>query len=180
MTQIGWPSGPHTWCLCNPILQISNIWFCKFWFLLSSDHRWRVYNGQCCVSVCLLPSLPDDMTYKGCPHYWPFVRRIHWWLMDCPHKMSALRTPHMMSLQSDFANLKYLILQILDFYYRVIFTEGFVMVSIIWLSVHYHASLMTSWHTKAVHITGPLWGESTVTGGFPICFCKSHWYTLCC
>ena len=27
------------------------------------------------------------MIWKSLLHYWPFVRRIHWWLVDCPHQV---------------------------------------------------------------------------------------------
>ena len=32
------------------------------------------------------------MTWKCCPHYWPFVRGIHWLLVDSSHKRPAMQT----------------------------------------------------------------------------------------
>ena len=66
----------------------------------------QILNMRISSSSCIERHLPqhtvdrchdDVMKWKHFPRYWPFVRGIHWWLVNSPHKI-LWRGPLMFSL----------------------------------------------------------------------------------
>ena len=43
---------------------------------------------MCCFVVVTSPFLSGS--WKCFPHYWPFVRGIHWWPVDSPHNTTVM------------------------------------------------------------------------------------------
>ena len=138
----------------NFMLMFSDI----LWSLASGD-KCIVYRNRTGVACCQVSCSThvEVMTRKCFPHYWPFVRGIHWW-----HQISALlalcegNPPDTGGFPSQRAS---------NTEHRCGFWPVKMNILCADTRLVYPTARCPPWHGNSFRITGPLWGEST-----------SHWW----